>query len=104
MEIPKETAPWLSDVDEQLSTAPIISYWSIDTRLFNRAIKLYNWKSPWPGLDCGHHFWLKHFSSLHPVIILIFNDLLSSKVTNLVVRDRTCSVNFEESFKGQCSR
>ena len=59
-----------------------MSEWSIDTQLFTAAVKkVRNWKSP--GLDCVQEFWLKHFTSLHPVLISIFNDLIKSRGATL---------------------
>ena len=87
-------APWLSAVEMHLNTAPRMSEWNIDSQLFAKAVKkVRNWKNP--GLDCVHGFWLKYFTSLHPVLISFFNDLLESGGTTLdssLVKGRTVLV------------
>jgi len=70
-------ASWVSDLEMQLNNVPRMSEWLIDTQLFVATVKkIRNWKSP--GLDCVQGFWLKHFTSLHPVLLSFYNDLLKS--------------------------
>ena len=85
------SAPWVSDVEKELSSVPVMPEWSIDIESFSKAPKkIHNWKSP--GLNCVQGFWVKYFSSLHPILISFFNDLLSDGGASLdpnLVRGRT---------------
>jgi len=78
-------------VEKELGSVPVMSEWTIDIESFSTAVKkIRNWKSP--GLDCVQGFWVKYFSSLHPVLISFFNDLLSDGGASLdpsLVRGRT---------------
>ena len=61
-----QTAPWVSDVEKELSSVPVMPEWSIDIESFSKALKkIRNWKSP--GLGYVEGFWVKYFSSLHPI-------------------------------------
>jgi len=49
---------------------------------FHLALKrVANWKSPGP--DCIHGFWVKYFTSLHPIMLQYFNSFLDTDGTAL---------------------
>ena len=78
-------------MEKELGSVPVMSEWTIDIESFSTAVKkIRNWKSP--RLDCVQGFWVKYFSSLHPILVSFFNDLLSDGGASLdpsLVRGRT---------------
>lgn len=72
-----ENAEWLPQIEE--ATRPIPEM--MDVNILTDEIRIScsrspNWKAP--GLDKIHMFWLKYFSTLHPIISTLFNEIVNA--------------------------
>jgi len=73
-------ASWLTAIEHlEVSSMSSCNISILDFQLSLRRVA--NWKSPGP--DCIHGFWVKYFTSLHPIILQYFNNFIETEGLSL---------------------
>ena len=71
----REDAEWLKNEEEEMKDIQEATWKDItEGEILTICRRLANWKSP--GFDQVQKFWLKHLSSLHPLLVEPFNDIV----------------------------
>jgi hypothetical protein len=86
----REDAEWLKKEEEEMKDIQAATWKDItEGEILTICRRLANWKSP--GLDQVQNFWLKHLSSLHPLLAELLNDIVKhpSKSPKWFTRGKT---------------